>query len=441
MSAPAARILSPSQLNALARSLLEDSFPLVEVQGEISNLARPASGHVYFSLKDRAAQVRCALFRPKSQWLRFRPADGMQVIVRGRLSLYEPRGDYQLLLEHMEPAGEGALRLAFEALKAKLDAEGLFAAARKRPLPPRVARVGLLTSPSGAAVHDVLSVIRRRFPLIAIDLLPVPVQGAEAPAQITRMLQRADATGRYDVLLLTRGGGSMEDLAAFNDEALARAIAACRTMTISAVGHEVDTSIADFVADLRCPTPSAAAEALTPDRGAIDRRLSLARQRLASAVDRQLRQHAQRLDGLFQRCEAQRPLRRLQRQRELLNAQQARLQLALSNRVDGAAHSLIRLRQRLQARHPARQLAESNRRLATARLRLQGEVARQARARALHLAQLARTLEAVSPLRTLQRGYAVLRKDGELIRHANQVRSGDTVEARLADGHLALRAL
>lgn len=441
MSANVQRILSPSQLNALARSLLEDSFPLVEVQGEISNFARPASGHLYFSLKDRSAQVRCALFRPKSQWLRFKPADGMQVVVRGRLSLYEPRGDYQLLLEHMEPLGEGALRQAFEALKAKLDAEGLFSPARKRPLPTSIRRLGVLTSPSGAAVHDVLSVLRRRFPLLEVDLLPIPVQGADAATQIRSMLERADASGRYDVLLLTRGGGSIEDLAAFNDESLARALAGCRTPTVSAVGHEIDFSITDFVADLRCPTPSAAAEALSPDRLALARRINHARQRLIDGNQRSLRQRAQRIDALLQRCEAQSPLRRLQRQRAGLESLGLRVQSAARTRLHTSRAALDRLHSRLQARHPAREVAARRHTLVAARMRLQAEVARQTRSRALQLAQLARTLEAVSPLRTLQRGYAVLRKDGELVRSARQVRQGDTIDALLGEGQLSLRAL
>lgn len=255
-AAIADNVLSPSQLNALARSLLEDAFPVVLVEGEIGNLARPASGHIYLTLKDARAQVRCALFKPKSQRLRFQPRDGMRVLARGRLTLYEARGDYQLILDSLEEAGEGALRRAFEELKAKLQAEGLFDAERKRPLPAWVRRLGVLTSPSGAAVRDVLSVLARRFPLLDVEVLPVPVQGATAAAQITSMLHRAAASGRFDALLLTRGGGSLEDLWAFNDEALARAIAASPVPVVSAVGHETDFTLADFAADLRAPTPS-----------------------------------------------------------------------------------------------------------------------------------------------------------------------------------------
>ena len=253
------RILTPAQLNTLARDLLEGSFPNVLVEGEIGNLARPASGHLYFTLKDARAQVRCALFKPKSQWLNFTPRDGLKVLVRGRLTLYEARGDYQMVLDSMEDAGEGALRRAYDQLLAKLQAEGLFDAQRKRTLPAFPRRVAVLTSPSGAVIRDIISVLRRRFPLLDVDLLPVPVQGDTAAAQIRHMLQRADACGRYDVLLLARGGGSLEDLWAFNDEALARAIAACSTPVISAIGHETDFSLSDFAADLRAPTPSAAA--------------------------------------------------------------------------------------------------------------------------------------------------------------------------------------
>ena len=273
-------VLTPSQLNTLARSLLEDAFPLVWVEGELGNLSRPASGHLYFTLKDARAQVRCALFKPKSQWLKFVPRDGLRVLARGRLTLYEQRGDYQLVLDHMEEAGEGALRRAFEELKARLAAEGLFDPARKRPLPAFVRRLGVVTSPSGAAVRDVLSVLARRCPLLEVEVLPVPVQGANAAAQVAAMLRRAAASGRYDALLLTRGGGSLEDLWAFNDEALARAIAASPVPVVSAVGHETDFTLADFAADVRAPTPSVAAELLVPDGDELRRRVATLQSRM-----------------------------------------------------------------------------------------------------------------------------------------------------------------
>ncbi|RBB07700.1 exodeoxyribonuclease VII large subunit, partial [Xanthomonas oryzae pv. oryzae] len=301
------QILTPSQLNALARDLLEGSFPLVWVEAELSSVTRPSSGHLYFTLKDARAQIRCAMFKPKSTWLKFQPREGLRVLARGRLTLYEARGDYQLVLDHMEEAGEGALRRAFDALRARLAAEGLFDAERKQSLPAHVQRLAVITSPSGAAVRDVLSVLARRFPLLEVDLLPSLVQGDSAAAQITSLLQRADASGRYDVILITRGGGSLEDLWAFNDERLARAIAAAQTPVVSAVGHETDFSLSDFVADVRAPTPSVAAELLVPDQ-----RELVARVRRAQARMTQLQQHAlgnamQRADRLALRLRAHSP--------------------------------------------------------------------------------------------------------------------------------------
>ncbi|OCG80175.1 exodeoxyribonuclease VII large subunit, partial [Xanthomonas euvesicatoria] len=333
------QILTPSQLNSLARDLLEGSFPLVWVEAELSSVTRPASGHLYFTLKDARAQIRCAMFKPKSTWLKFQPREGLRVLARGRLTLYEARGDYQLVLDHMEEAGEGALRRAFDELRARLAAEGLFDAERKQALPAHVQRLAVITSPSGAAVRDVLSVLARRFPLLEVDLLPSLVQGDSAAAQITSLLQRADASGRYDVILITRGGGSLEDLWAFNDERLARAIAAAQTPVVSAVGHETDFSLSDFVADVRAPTPSVAAELLVPDQ-----RELVARVRRAQARMTQLQQHAlgnamQRADRLALRLRAQSP--------------QARLQLLHRRQQDAGRQLRARMMQvleRLQAR-------------------------------------------------------------------------------------------
>ena len=387
-------VLTPSQLNTLARSLLEDAFPLVWVEGELGNVSRPASGHLYFTLKDARAQVRGALFKPKSQWLKFVPREGLRVLARGRLTLYEARGEYQLVLDHMEEAGEGALQRAFEALKAKLAAEGLFATERKRPLPVFVRRLGVITSPSGAAVRDIVSVLGRRCPLLEVDVLPVPVQGATAAAGIAAMLARAAASGRYDVLLVARGGGSLEDLWAFNDEALARAIAASPVPVVSAVGHETDFTLADFAADVRAPTPSVAAELLVPDRDDLRRRIATLQARLQRQQQQQLRQAMQRADRAGLRLEAQRP--------------RARLDML------------------------CRRQAESLRRLAAAwQRRLEREQS--------GLRGLARSLEAVSPLATVARGYAILQhEDGRLVRSTAQAGTGDRVEARLSDGTLKL---
>ena len=433
--------LTPSSLNALARDLLEGAFPLIWVEGELSGVSRPASGHVYFSLKDPRAQVRGALFKQRSLRLAFTPQDGQQVLVRGRLSLYEPRGDYQLIADHMEPAGEGALRRAFEALRARLEAEGLFAEARKRalPFPPR--RLAVVTSPSGAAVRDVLSVLARRFPLVEVEVLPVPVQGKEAPAQIRAMLERADASQRYDALLLTRGGGSLEDLFAFNDEALARCIAGLRTPLVSAVGHEIDFSISDFVADLRAPTPSAAAELLVPDRIELRARLVQLRRRALLSQGQRAQRLGQRLDQLELRLHAQAPALRLQRLRERLRAAAARLPEAETRARARLRHGLLRLGQRLDQQNPALRLQRERERSRLLLSRLRGALERRLQARQLQASLLARTLSAVSPLATLGRGYAILQDadSGRVIARRADALPGQAVIARLVDGELHLR--
>jgi exodeoxyribonuclease VII large subunit len=396
-SAPTGEILSPSQLNTLARDLLEGAFPLVWVEGELSGVARPSSGHLYFCLKDARAQVRCAMFKPKSTWLKFAPREGMKVLARGRLTLYEARGEYQMVLDHMEEAGEGALRRAFEELKARLLAEGLFAPERKRPLPAYVRRLAVITSPTGAAVRDVLSVLARRFALVEVEVLPVQVQGATAAAQIVQMLRRAAGSARYDVILLARGGGSLEDLWAFNDEALARAIAASAVPVVSAIGHETDFSLADFAADLRAPTPSAAAELLVPHADDLRRRLATLGQRMATVQRHRLRQAAQRADRAALRLQALRP--------------QARLQLLC-------------------------------RRQSEALRRLHGAWQRRAERDQSRLRELARSLSTISPLATVARGYSILqREDGRVVRAVGDVAAGERVEARVSDGQLKLQVL
>lgn len=436
------QVLTPSQLNALARDMLEGAFPLIWVEGELSGVSRPSSGHVYFTLKDARAQVRCALFKPKSQWLKFRPADGQRVLLRARLTVYEARGDYQLIVDHMEEAGEGALLRAFEALKTRLQADGLFAAERKRPLPRFVARLGVITSPTGAAIRDVLSILRRRFPLLQVDVLPVPVQGDGAAAQIARLLARADASARYDVLLVTRGGGSLEDLWAFNDETLARAIHAAATPVVSAVGHEVDVSIADFVADLRAATPSAAAELLTPDRAALAALLARRRQQLALAL-RRVREHAAlRADQLQQRLAAQHPALRLQRGGERLLALRLRLRREIDRVLERHAGRLARAQVRLAHRHPGTQLRQQAERNTRLHERQQAALQRLFDRRRQKLVELARALHGVSPLATLERGYAIVQDtQGRTIRHASALSAGDQVDLRLQDGRRRLQVL
>ncbi|GGA72816.1 exodeoxyribonuclease 7 large subunit [Arenimonas soli] len=434
------QVLRPSQLNALARDLLEGSFPQVWVEGEISNFSRPASGHAYFTLKDARAQVRCALFRSNAARLRFAPRDGMQVLARGRLTLYEARGDYQLVLDHLEEAGEGALRRAFEELKSRLAAEGLFDAGRKRPLPAYTRRLAVLTSPRGAAIRDVLSVLGRRFPLLDVEVLPVPVQGDGAAAQILDMLQRAGRSGRYDLILLTRGGGSLEDLWAFNDEALARAIVASPVPVVAAIGHEVDVSLADFAADLRAPTPSAAAELLVPDRGELIDRLRRDRQRFDALLARALGAQAQRVDQAFLKLQALRPQLRLERGRHRLDALRHRLDQAWQAPSARRGERLSRLLRRLDQAHPRRRLEAHRHRLALLQRALATLPARLLEPRRQQLRGLGRALESVSPLATLARGYAIVfDKEGQVLRRAADARDGDRLRARLADGDLTLK--
>ncbi len=437
----AREVLTPSSLNRLARDLIEDALPLIWLEGEVSNFTRSGPGHLYFSLKDSAAFVRCAMFKPRSTWLRFKPADGMHVVARGRVTLYEARGEFQLVVEHLEEAGEGALRREFELLKARLAAEGLFDPARKRPLPRFARRIGVVTSPGGAAIRDVLSVIARRFPLANVELLAIPVQGREAPAVIARVIAKASRAARHDVLLLTRGGGSLEDLWAFNDEAVARAIHASAIPIVSAIGHEIDFTIADFVADLRAPTPSAAAELLVPDAADLARLLERDRRRLAQSMARKLQALQQQLDHAFARLHAQRPQARLARARERARALVQQLRSIGVRAIGTRSLGVARLRARLAVQDPLVRLARHDERARTLDARLRTAIVRTAERRALRLAELARTLNAVSPLATLDRGYAILldRPSGRVVRSVAQVDAESKLRARLADGDVDLR--
>ena len=384
--------LSVSQLNRQVKRLLEGHFDFVWIEGELSNLAQPGSGHWYFSLKDDLAQVRCAMFRNRNQRVRFEPRDGQQLLVRARVSLYEGRGEYQLIIEHMEDAGAGALQRAFEQLKALLVAEGLMLEENKQQLPILPERIGIITSPSGAAVRDIISVFKRRFPRIELVVLPVPVQGDGAAPAIVKALQLADQQ-RYDALILARGGGSIEDLWAFNEEQVARAIAACSTPVVSAVGHETDFTIADFVADARAPTPSAAAEMLSPD------------------------------------------------QRELIQGF-ASYQLSLARALRRHIHSLgqqLKL-SRGQLRHPGERLREQSQRLDDCELHLRRSLRRALDSRQQHLTGVAGKLHTLSPLATLQRGYAIVSdSEGEVLTSAKQVQEGQLISTRLAEGKLVSR--
>ena len=435
-------IFSPSALVRRVRDLLERQFPLLWIEGEISNFSKPASGHMYFSLKDAQAQVRCAMFKLKASLLRFRPADGQRVLARVRVGLYEARGEFQLIVEHMEEAGEGALLREFEQLKARLSAEGLFDLARKRALPRLPRRIGVITSPTGAAVRDVLSVIARRFPLAVVEVMPVPVQGREAPAAIIAMLKAATKAARHDVLLLTRGGGSLEDLWAFNHEGLARAIRASAIPVVSAIGHEIDFTIADFVADLRAPTPSAAAELLVPDQADLLRLAQTQRERLTRHMQHLLHKLAQRVDHAHARLRTQHPQRRLRVCAERLAQLRARLASQHPRRrVRIGAERLAQLRARFAAQHPVTLLARRRDHLRAGDQRLRNALRRQLDAGGARLSELVRALNAVSPLATLQRGYAILidTESGRVLRSARQAVPGARLAARVADGEFSVR--
>jgi len=429
-------VYTVSQLNREARDLLEQAFPALWVSGELSNLARPASGHLYFSLKDEQAQVRCALFRGAARSLRFRPDNGQQVLLRARVGLYEPRGEFQLIVEHMEPAGDGLLLRRLEELKKRLAAEGLFDPARKRPLPVLPRRIGVITSPSGAAVRDVLHILRRRFPAIPVIIYPTQVQGEAARTEIVAAIGRAAQRLECDVLIIGRGGGSLEDLWCFNEESVARAIAACPIPTVSGVGHETDFTLADLAADVRAPTPSGAAELVAPDRREWQQRvrglersalvaLTRSLERLALRTDHAaarlarthpgyiLRQHARRLDELVMR---------------LAGSSKHALQLRRLRAVHAAA--------RLRAANPRVLLSRRTEQLTRQRERLAAAARQPLAAAANRLALAAATLQAVSPLQTLQRGYAIVSdtRTGAVLRSAGELQPGREVSARLAEG-------
>ena len=410
-----AAAITVSQLNRQVKTLLESGLARLWVEGEISNLARPASGHVYFSLKDKSAQIRAAFFRQRQRGPTINFKDGDQVLVFGRVSIYEARGDYQLIVEQMEPAGEGALKRQYEVLRKKLAAEGLFDEDRKQELPALPARIGVITSPSGAAIRDVLSVLGRRFPSIPVVIYPSAVQGDVAPAALIAALETAVRRDECDVLIIGRGGGSLEDLWAFNDETFARAIAECPIPIVSAVGHEVDFTIADFVADVRAPTPSGAAELVVPDREDWLRTLNSLATRVARLGQRTLEDRGQTLDWLVRRLLRASPEARVERQQDKLREIRHRLNVAIRQQVAMQRPRLTNLWQRLQSSGTKR-IEAANHRLALA----------------------VRGLNSVSPLATLERGYAIVEDTatGRVLSDAGDVSPGNDIRARLSKGEL-----
>jgi len=430
-------IYSVSRLNREVRVLLERGFGSLWLEAEISNFTRPSSGHWYFSLKDATAQVRCAMFRQRNMLCAFTASDGQKVLVRARIGLYEPRGEYQLIVDHMEDAGLGALKRQFEELSAKLEREGLFAAERKRPLPSLPGRIGIITSPTGAAVRDILHVLARRFPAAAVLVYPVPVQGAQAAVEIVAALEAAGRRAECDVLILARGGGSLEDLWAFNDERLARAIVASPIPVITGIGHEIDFTIADFAADVRAPTPSAAAELVVPDAeewlGAFVRLGT----RLQRGMRRQLEEHRERLRWLTGRAALVSPAARLSAQAQRLDELEQCLVRAVRRRLQEHRERLRWLTGRSALVSPSTRLTQQRLRLEILDQQLSRAWRHVLNSKRERLLPLMRTLNAVSPLATLERGYAIVSLEGgEILRNAADVKPGTIIEARLARGRV-----
>jgi exodeoxyribonuclease VII large subunit len=437
---PERELYTPTRLNREARMLLERGLPSLWLTGEISNLSRPSSGHWYFSLKDAGAQLRSAMFRQRNLLARFTPKDGMHVLARGRVSLYEPRGDYQFIVEHIEEAGEGALRRQFELLKAKLAAAGLFAAERKRPLPAMPKRIGVITSPTGAAIRDILHILQRRFPLVPVRIYPVPVQGSNAAEHIAAAIALASRRRDCDVLILSRGGGSLEDLWSFNEEIVARTMAECSIPIITGIGHEVDFTIADFVADVRAPTPSGAAELVVPDAGEYLRQFQLFERRIAQSMRRRVSEVREQLLWTQRRLQQLHPGVLLRQQTQRTDELDARMRRAMSQQLAQLRTQLIELTAHLQRHSPALRLSVLRGRANTAQVQL-GAVMRQRLEQAQgRITLAARTLNAVSPLATLQRGYAIVTDEqGRVLTQAAQATPGTVIEARLAQGRIGAR--
>ncbi|MGE0355954.1 MAG: exodeoxyribonuclease VII large subunit [Burkholderiales bacterium] len=428
---PAGAPLTVSELNRRSRQLLENQFGLVWVTGEISRATQAGSGHWYFVLKDESAAIDCAMFKGRAQYLDFRPENGLKVEVRARVTVYEPRGAYQLAVEQMRHAGLGALFEAFEKLKAKLAAEGLFDESRRRPLPAFARAIGLVTSPAAAALRDILTTLARRAPMVPVILYPTPVQGEGAAAQVARAIETANARGECDVLIVARGGGSLEDLWAFNEEVVARAIAASRIPVVSGVGHETDVTIADFVADLRAATPTAAAVAASPDREALSLQLGRARARLARAATRALDAATQRLDLCARRLLT--PAERLARGRAELASLARRLVLQARQAAGLRAATLRGLAPRLRGCAP--DPGPASRELARLAGRLAAGAARALRERRLRLAGAASSLAHLDPAQVLSRGYAIVRAaDGTVVRSGATLSRGDALDLTFAEG-------
>lgn len=443
MALPKPTPVSVSEINRKAKSLLENQLGEVCVEAEIGTLSRPSSGHWYFSLKDDRAQLSCAMFRRANMRVRFEPKVGDSVIVRGLLSIYEARGNYQLMVDHMEASGDGALQRALEALKQKLQSEGLFDQDRKKAIPPHCERIGVVTSPTGAAVEDIVSVLGRRSPSSHIAIYPVQVQGAGSAEQIAEAIDVANAqvtTGErdLDVLIVGRGGGSLEDLWAFNEEVVARAIARSEIPVVSAVGHEIDYSISDLVADLRAATPSQAAELVTRDSHEWLQRIDMAVSQLESLTARILRDHKQRVENLTARL--RHPSQQLALLQNKITTNQNRATALVQSRLAASKHPLAQLNTRLQSASPSRLLKQRQETINNLSRGLPGQMVKVIRDNRRQVEHLSTLLETLGPSATLQRGYAIVTDEsGKVVRSTQQVEQGNSIAVALNDGQLRAR--
>ena len=428
-----------SRLNSEIQQLLEASLPWILVEGEISNLARPNSGHWYFSLKDSKAQIRCAMFKSKSMAVRFKAKDGDLVRLRAKVTFYGPRGDCQLTVESMELGGEGALQQAYELLKNQLRAEGLFDASYKKVLPALPERIAIITSPVGAAVRDMITTFKRRFPLTELTVIPSLVQGQDAAKNLTQQLLRIDASGHFDAIIIGRGGGSLEDLWSFNDEALARAIFNSDTPIISAVGHETDFTIADFAADVRAATPTAAAELLSPEKRQLIEAIQQKQTALLGSFERQLQQQQQRVDFLTQRM--RHPRERIDIQKEKLSVLKRRLEQSILGKLQQQSIRLNHAKQRLNSYSPSSTIEQHKLNIGVMEQRLKQTLTKNLENKSMRFAGLVEKLNLVSPLNILSRGYAIPSHKGTVIKSIQQVKSGDSLSVRIEDGELECKVI
>ncbi len=431
-----ANIFSVSALNQATRKHLESTFTGIWVMGELSNFVTPASGHWYFTLKDESAQIKAAMFRGNNRSVRMQPGNGQQVMVRGRVSLYEPRGDYQLIVEQMEPAGDGLLKQQFEQLKAQLAAEGLFNQGWKKPLPHTIGTIGVVTSATGAAVHDILTVLKRRAPTLQVIIYPTAVQGQEAPSQVANAIAVANHRREVDVLIVGRGGGSLEDLWCFNEEVVARAIFASEIPVVSAVGHEVDVTISDFVADYRAATPSAAAEMVSPDQSELITTLQTLKTRLFQATVNQLSVKHNHIQLLEQKLNNQHPSQVLQRLSQTSDELQRRLLAAMDKNMAQSRLALTNLTSRFNRFDPCQRVENAKHICDDLHTRLARAMTQYLANQRADMELQCRQLDTVSPLATMARGYSItFHENDSVVKSAEELKQGQLIKSRLQDGY------